>query len=188
MKKHVVNNSPVVLGFALISLGVLILGQFTGGKSTSLLFTCYRSSFSDPLFYVRLFTHVLGHASLSHYVNNMMMFLLIGPILEEKYGSKRLLEIICVVALITGVVHVTISGNTGLLGASGVVFAFIILASVTGTTRKNEIPVTMIIVAALYIGSEIYTGITTSDNVSQITHIIGGSVGAIYGLSVHPRR
>jgi GlpG protein len=76
----------------------------------------------------------------------------------------------------------------GLLGASGVVFAFILLASVTGDRSGNEIPLTMLIVAVIYIGQELYSGLVLSDNVSQLTHIIGGSIGAVYGMSVKPSR
>ena len=100
--------------------------------------------------------------------------------LEEKYG-KRLIIVILSTAAVTGIVHNLLSPNTMLLGASGVVFAFIILASITG--NEEGIPVTLIIVALLWIGSEIYTGITTADSVSQLTHIVGGLTGGIIGLA-----
>ena len=57
-------NSPVILTFFLLSLGVLFLGQYTGGWTTTHLFSVYRSSLKDPLFYIRLFGHVLGHVFL----------------------------------------------------------------------------------------------------------------------------
>ena len=60
-------NSPVILTFFLLSLGVLFLGQWTGGWTTTHLFCVYRSSLKDPLFYVRLFGHVLGHGSWDHF-------------------------------------------------------------------------------------------------------------------------
>ena len=41
----------------------------------------------------------------------------------------------------------------------------------------------MIIVALIYISQEIYAGVTTADNISHLTHIIGGSIGAVYGLA-----
>ncbi|MBQ9328386.1 MAG: rhomboid family intramembrane serine protease [Solobacterium sp.] len=186
--KRIRFNSPVVLWFAILSAVVLLLSYISGGYIRDHFFMCYRSSLSDPLFYLRLFTHVLGHQNLTHYTSNMMMFLLIGPILEEKYGSKRLIEIILIVAFVTGVIHVLLFPNVALLGASGVVFAFILLVSVTGTRNSNEIPLTMLIVAVIYIGQELYNGFVLSDNVSQLTHIIGGSIGAVYGMSVRPSR
>ena len=53
-------NSPVILTFFLLSLGALFLGQWTGGWTTKHLFCVYRGSLKDPLFYIRLFGHVLG--------------------------------------------------------------------------------------------------------------------------------
>ncbi|MBQ6221611.1 MAG: rhomboid family intramembrane serine protease [Solobacterium sp.] len=180
--KRITWNSPVVLSFALISGLVLALNYLTGGASNRLLFMVYKGSLRDPLFYVRLFTHVLGHADITHYTNNMILFLMLGPLLEEKYGSKRLLEIILLTAFITGVIQVLLPFNTALLGASGVDFAFIILASITGTHKSNEIPLTLIIVAVIYIGQQVMEGLLIHDNISQLTHIIGGLVGAVYGL------
>lgn len=186
--KRIRFNSPVILWFAIISAAVLAASYMTGGMVRDRFFMCYRTSFTDPLFYLRLFTHVLGHQNLTHYTGNMMMFLLIGPILEEKYGSKKVLEIILLVAFVTGIIHVLLFPNSGLLGASGVVFAFILLVSVTGTRNDNEIPLTMLIVAVIYIGQELYNGLIVSDNISQLTHIIGGAIGAFYGMTVRPRR
>lgn len=184
--KRICFNSPVILTFAIVSGLALALSYLTNGWVGHQFFTCYMTSFADPLLYLRLFTHVLGHQNLAHYTGNMMMFLLIGPILEEKYGSKRVLEIIGIVAVVTGLIHILLFPGKGLLGASGVVFAFILLASVTGTRSSNDIPLTMLIVAVIYIGQELYNGLTSPDNISQLTHIIGGSLGAVYGLAMHP--
>ena len=72
MKKlKITNNAPVVLGFALACFAVLILGFLTGGKSSRLLFMTYRSSLTNPLTYVRFFTHVLGHNGWAHFIGNM---------------------------------------------------------------------------------------------------------------------
>ncbi len=175
-------NSPVVLGFAFISTCALAAGYLTHGQSNILLFSVYKGSFKDPLFYVRLFTHVFGHANISHYSNNMILLLLVGPLLEEKYGSGRLAGIMAAVALITGIVHILLPGNSALLGASGIVFAFILLSSVTGSGKG--IPLTTVIVAVIYITQQVYDGVTAADNISQLTHIIGGTIGAVYGLTM----
>ena len=84
-------NSPVILTFFLLSLGVLLLDWLTSGWTTLHAFCVYRSSLADPLFYVRLFGHVLGHADFDHFLGNMLLLLVIGPPLEEKYGSRTLL-------------------------------------------------------------------------------------------------
>ena len=185
--KKITFNSPVVLSFAGISGIVLLISYLTGGWFRDMFFVCYRDSLTNPLFYLRLFTHVLGHSNLSHYAGNMTMFLLIGPILEEKYGSKNLIEIILIVAFVTGVVQVILFPSSGLLGASGVVFAFMILASVTGS-RADEIPLTMIIVVIIYLGQEVYNSVFVNDNISQLTHIIGGLIGGLFGMTMRPSK
>ena len=98
-------NAPVALTFILICFATMIIGYLTGGRSTQLLFMTYHSSLLNPLTYLRLFTHVLGHAGWSHFIGNASYILLLGPMLEEKYGSKTLMEIICITALVTGLVN-----------------------------------------------------------------------------------
>ena len=41
-----------------------------------------------------------------------------------------------------------------------------------------------ILVFVLYVGGEIISGITLKDNISQLTHIIGGVCGALLGISM----
>ena len=84
-------NSPVILSFFLISFVSLILGWLSNGRTTALLFSVYRSSLMNPLTFVRFFGHVLGHADFEHFLGNMLMLLVVGPPLEERYGSKVLL-------------------------------------------------------------------------------------------------
>lgn len=176
-------NSPVILTFALLSLAVLFLGEFTGGASTALCFSVYRSSLTSPFTYIRFFGHVLGHANYSHYIGNMTLLLVIGPPLEERYGSKTLLEVILATALISGLVQFICFPGTALLGASGIVFMLIILSSLSGA-GKGRIPLTLILVYIIYIGGEIADGVLQSDNISQLTHIIGGTCGGVFGLSL----
>ena len=73
LKLELQYNSPVILTFFLLSLLVLFLDQWTDGWTTMHLFCVYRSSLKDPLFYIRLFGHVLGHASWDHFLNNMLL-------------------------------------------------------------------------------------------------------------------
>ena len=98
-------NAPVILSFAFICLAVMLVGMLTGGKSIRLLFMTYHSSLANPLTYLRLFTHVFGHSGWSRFIGNAAYVLLLGPMLEEKYGSKMLMEIIALTALMTGIVN-----------------------------------------------------------------------------------
>lgn len=181
MIRRIRYNSPVVLTYVIISLAALMLNSLTKGFTNIHFFSVYRSSAVNPLFWIRLFGHVLGHGDIQHYMSNMMLMLLVGPILEEKYGSKMLLIMIAVAAVITGLVNIIFFPGAALLGASGVVFMMIIMASVVRMNR-GEIPLTLIVVAVIYLGQEIVTGISATDNISHLTHIIGGVIGGAFAL------
>ncbi len=172
-------NAPVTLTFALISLIALGVNSLTDGRSNELLFMVYRSKIS-VFAVLRMFGHVLGHSSLAHYTGNMMLFLLLGPVLEEKYGSKCLLEMILLAAFVSGASNIIFFPAAALLGASGVVFMMIILVSATDM-KKGEIPITMILIMVIYLGSEIWNMVTVKDNISQLTHIVGGLCGGFFG-------
>jgi GlpG protein len=186
-KKGISFNSPVILTFSALCFLALILNIFSGGRSNMYIFSVYRSSFTDLLTYVRFFGHVLGHADWNHLLGNLMMILVVGPLLEEKYGSKCILFVILITALVTGLVHFVFSPGVMLLGASGVVFAFILLASLT-SFEDGMIPMTFILVAVLYIGQQVYNGLVITDNISNLTHIVGGIVGAVCGFALNKKR
>ncbi len=188
MKKIVIRfNAPVILTFALLSLLALLLGNWTNGAATHQYFSVYRSSLSDPLTYVRFIGHVLGHADYEHYMGNMLLLLLVGPGLEEKYGSGTMVWMILVTALVTGLVHFVFFPGSALLGASGVVFMMIVLSSFTAM-RRGEIPITLILVVIFYLGGEIMDGLFKQDNISQITHIVGGLCGLVFGFTIRRGR
>lgn len=176
-------NSPVVISFFLVSLVALILGWLSNGWTTAFLFSVYRSSFRDPFTYIRLVCHVLGHADLEHFFGNMLMFLVIGPPLEERYGSRVLLVGIFLTALVSGLLQVVLFPNSGLLGASGIVFMLIMLSSLSGM-ENGRIPVTLILVAVLYLGRELYSILFIKDDVANLMHIIGGMCGTAYGFLI----
>lgn len=179
-KLKITFNAPVTLGFVLICFIATLLGSISCGKITQKVFMTYHSSLTNPMTYFRFITHIFGHSGWEHFIGNASYLLLLGPMLEEKYGSKEWVEVIGMTAVVTGLMNYIFFWNTGLCGASGVVFAFIILASFT-SFREGEIPLTFILAAVLFIGQQIYEGIMVRDNISNTAHITGGIVGAVIG-------
>ena len=171
-------NSPVILTFALICTGVFFIDQFTGGNLMQ-FFTVYTSIGAHPLHAGSLFTHVIGHGSMNHLLGNLTFVLLLGPIVEEKYGWKKTLLMLVLTALITGLINVAFF-DTGLLGASGIVFMLILLVSFTNV-KDGKIPLTFILVALLFVGKEVIQSMQ-EDHVSQAAHIIGGVCGSVFGF------
>ena len=179
-------NAPVILWLTIIALAVLIIDLLTP-LNMVMLFGARRTSLLDPMQYVRLFTHVLVHSGISHYVGNFMMILAIGPMVEEKYGSGRLILITVITAFVTGLIKIIFFPGTVLVGASGIVFMLILMASFTNI-RQGRLPITVLLVAVLYIGNEVMLGLFTADNVSRISHIVGGLCGAVFGVVVHSKK
>ena len=184
--KRIQYNSPVILTYALLSLLVLGISALTAGRSNQLLFMVYRAPPTDPLTYIRVVGHVLGHADFSHFLGNFLLILLIGPMLEEKYGSITMLIMIVITALVTGI-SFKVASFGSLLGASGVAFMLILLSSFVNL-KRGMIPLTFILVVIAYIGQEVYRGFTLNNNVSYLTHIIGGLCGAVLGFYVNKTR
>lgn len=176
-------NSPVILGFSLLSLAALLLGAATGGWTTDLLFSVYRAPLTSPFTWARFFGHVLGHAGWQHFMGNIMLILVIGPLLEEKYGSGTVLFVIAAAALVTGLLNFVLFPQVQLLGASGVAFALILLSSFA-SAKEGELPLTFLLVAVIYIGGEVFDGIFVKDSVSNLSHIAGGAVGAVLGMGL----
>lgn len=173
-------NAPVILTFSLICVTVLIISNAIGGSLIKVFFVCFPDmSFTEPLTYLRIFSHAIGHGSWAHLLGNFTFILLVGPVLEEKYGSKRLLLMIVIAAGITGVLN-TLLFSTGLLGASGIVFMFIILGSFTNI-KAGEIPVTFILVVVMFLAKE-FTDAFQKDSISQFAHIAGGICGSVFGF------
>jgi membrane associated rhomboid family serine protease len=175
-------NSPVILGFSLICVAVFVLDKIMVGTLMP-YFTLGNVNTSSALSILTLFTHVIGHASIEHLMGNLTFILLLGPIVEEKYGDSKTLFMMLITALVTGILNLLFF-HTGLMGASGIVFMLILLVSFTNT-KSGEIPVTFILVALLFIGKEVIESLNT-DQISQFAHIIGGVCGSVFGFVTRP--
>jgi len=176
-------NAPFTLTFSFTCVAVFVLSVFTGGWATQTVFSVgHGFDWANPITYPTVLLHVLGHASPEHLVYNLSVILLIGPILEEKYRVKKLLLVTAVTAIVTALPMLLITplfGSARLLGASGVAFAFIVLASYT-RARSGVIPMTFLLVCVLFLGQELYRAFDSSDQVARFAHILGGLVGAFF--------
>lgn len=136
----------------------------------------------SPLTYIRLVTHIFGHADWNHFMNNFLYILLIGPMIEEKYGSVNLIIMIGVTAVITGILN-SLFTNKKILGASGIVFMFIILSSFVNI-ESGKVPITLILICIFYVINEVISGIFKKDDISHMGHLIGAVCGFIFGYFI----
>jgi len=182
-------NAPTVLSFSLICALVLFLSStFLPHLIENWFMVPGRNNFRAGSFknWVTLLTHVIGHAHWAHLINNFTLILLIGPMLEERYGSEALLVMMLITALVTGILNALFFPE-GLMGASGIVFMMILLSSFTNIS-KGEIPITFILVLILFLGEQIFNRTGADKNISHFAHIIGGLCGSFFGFFRIPRR
>lgn len=180
-------NAPVLLGFCTLCTVIHIVqvlfwencGRVLGVHDT------WRFSF---LQLTSLFTHVLAHVDYRHLKGNMMNLLLVGPSVEHEFGSRNLLRIIVVVALSSAFAHIVVGqGFTHQLGASGVVFACILLNSLV-SAENGKIPLSFVITCVIYLGDELILFVRKTDSTSHHAHLVGGAVGAAAGFYIHRQR
>jgi membrane associated rhomboid family serine protease len=177
MKIHY--NAPVILTFSIVSTLVLILSDMMGDGFRQFFTLMPDMRLGDISTYFRLFSYTLGHQNWQHWIGNASFLLLIGPIVEEKYGGRNLVMMMAFTAFITGMLHLVLF-SSGAMGASGIVFMLILLSSFTNQA-DGKIPLTFLIVAILYLGTEVISSFK-SDSISQFGHIIGGLCGAGFGF------
>ena len=53
--------------------------------------------------------------------------------------------------------------------------------------RNGEIPLTFILVAIVFLGQQVYEGVFLQDNISNLSHVIGGIIGAIVGYKLNKK-
>jgi len=185
-------NAPVTITFFLICAAILICNNiFKDLNITEKFFSVPGSSKSlvpfdwhSPLDYIRLFTHVFGHSDFSHLIANFSFILLLGPLLEERYGSAILALMMSVTALVTGVLTACLI-PTPLMGSSGIAFMMILLASFT-SFAKHEVPLSFILILVLYLGKEVFIP-GKATNIATYAHIAGGLCGSMFGFLTAPK-
>ena len=184
-------NAPVTLTFALISALVIICNSLLDNNLISAFFTAPGNSncsvpfnLNQPVDYIRLILHSFGHLDWNHYLGNMAFILLLGPVIEDRYGSAILLIMMLITALVSGVLNACFSPSC-LIGSSDIAFMMILLASFTSISKKN-IPLSFILVLILYIGRELITA-DKNNNISTLAHIAGGLCGSLFAFLATPR-
>ena len=180
-------NAPVTLTFALLSLLAIALGELTDGWTTQNLFCFFKSSPNDWLTWPRAVLHVLGSTDLTTCTGNLIVLLVVGPAAEERFGSVKVLFAVLLTAVAGALIMWYLFPKATIMGASGVLFMMMVLASFA-CARSGEIPITLLLVLVLFLGSEVLRAVTGSAGLQELTHIAGGGVGILLGLLFNRRR
>ena len=163
--RKIVVNAPVLLGFVLLCVTIHIVSSVFPGFSKILGMDDRFTQFWNPFSYISFVSHVLAHSDWGHLQGNMVHLLLVGPAVEHSFGSTNLFLIIIIVAVSSAFVHLAIGkAYTFQLGASGVVFACILLSSLV-TASNGTIPLSFVIVATWWMGGEMWNFFFAGDAV-----------------------
>ncbi|MFP4139358.1 MAG: rhomboid family intramembrane serine protease [Phycisphaerae bacterium] len=186
MKLRIRYNAPVLLTFSLVALAVHVIDATAVPGLTGRWFTLPGwFDWTHAPNYLRLVTYTLGHSDWEHLLGNLPIVLLLGAFVEDKYGSRDILAMTLVTALVAAVLNALLF-ESGLRGASGVVFMLIVLASL-GNVRRGELPLTFVLVAGFFLAGEILAS-RQPDRTAQWAHMVGGVVGGVFGLLIGPHR
>lgn len=174
-------NAPVTLTIALLSLLALALSELTDGWTTQNLFSFYKSPLTDFLTYPRAILHVLGNTSLTACTANIIVLLVIGPAAEDRFGSAKVLFAVLLAALAGALIMWFLFPEASIMGASGILFMMMVLASFA-SVRGGAVPITLILVLILFLGSEVVQALTGVAGLQELTHIAGAAVGLLFGF------
>lgn len=175
-------NAVVILSYFFICLVILILDKLVQGRLVNNLFSTGRNdSLLNPLTYFKLISHSLGHSSWDHLYNNFLKILLIGPLIEEKYGSLNLLIMIILTSLIIGIINRIFSKNR-ILGASGIAYMLIVLCSFVNI-ESGKIPITVVLIILFFVVDEIINLLKRKkEGISHLGHVTGAICGILLGI------
>ncbi len=188
-------DAPATLTFAFICIILFILdslllkGQLSHNYLISPTTAAGKMPFmaSNPLSYLRLVLYSFGAASASTLVCNMIFVLLLGPSMEERYGTVVIAIMMAVCILFSGVLTACFS-KTSLTGSSAVIFMMIFLNSFVSLSKK-KIPVSFVVVFFLFIFREIFDleNASLADGIKIIINIAGGLCGSLFAFLTSPK-
>lgn len=213
---HFSYDAPVILSFVIASATILAVDSlFLHGKLIDAAFTCRTLhpseglgfDFKNGLDYLRMISHILGNPGWENLLLNSAFLLLLGPTLEERYGSAMLLVMMVMTALVSGVLLVCFgSGNA--TGSSCIVFMLILLSALTAIAKK-DIEISWILTFILYTAYRMVSSTkdfklpaADSTNASSLSafllflklnlhtfiDLFSGIIGSLFGLLVSPKK
>lgn len=192
-------DSPVVLVFSVVSAVIFISDLILKLNLSEKIFECPGAKsvpafdFKSALSYVNLVIYPFGGENSTSFFLNIGFILLLGPVLEERYGSIMLALMIFITSLVGGVLTACVS-TFGISGCGGIVFMMIIL-SVLSVFIKKQLPVSWIFIFALYLAFSLFSGKKISgfmpfmqNNVPVFIQLASGICGSLFGFFVCPKK
>ncbi|MCR5284476.1 MAG: rhomboid family intramembrane serine protease [Treponema sp.] len=183
-------DAPVTLTFVLISAILFILSTYViKSGAVSILLASPTSQTGNlpfivkqPLSYLRLLLYIFGSSDINVLLSNLIMIVMLGPAMEERYGSVIIGLMIFVSALFSGVLNACFSADS-LLGALPVICMMVFLNAFMAFSKKT-VPLTFIFVIVLIAFMQIFSG---TGAVKFFICIAGGLCGSLFAFLTSPK-
>lgn len=185
-------DAPVSQTFVILSFVIFLIDLFAlkFKLNTTYLISPTSSQgvlpfvFSDPLSWARIFLYIFGGKDQVVLVTNLLLVILIGPTMEERYGSVIIGIMFFVSALFSAVLNTLVCKN-GMSGCGSVVFMLLILNAMMFFTKKT-ISATSITMIVLFVCREFFIKNDNGIAGSLIT-LAGGLCGSLFAFIASPK-
>lgn len=129
-------------------------------------------------------THQFCHGNLAHIIFNMLAFISFGPVVE-KYFKNKFLWFYLLSGIFAAYLQLYFTPEAALLGASGAVFAVVIVAAILEPDSKIllffVIPMKARWIVPLVLVGELYMAVFNSGNgVGHVAHLGGALFGFLF--------
>ena len=177
--------TDVIKNILLLNVIVFLLVHFIF-KDLNLwpYFTLY--PIGSPLFEpYQIVSHMFMHGGIQHILFNMLALVFLGPMVEQVLGAKRFLTLYLLCGLASAAAHLLIDGQHPAVGASGAVMGVVIAFATMFPNVKLmvfpiPVPVRAAILAVIYVGLDLYLGMTSANTgVAHFAHLGGAVTGFI---------
>lgn len=180
-------DAPVSQSFVLISLVIFILDFFVLNLKLNqnyLLTPTPVFSIRDPLVILRTIIYIFGETDKVYLFTNLLFIILIGPVMEERYGSVIIGIMFFVAAFVTGSMSACFC-KVAYRGCSSVVFMLLLLNAMMFFTKKT-ISATSITMVVLFICREFFIA-NPNGVVGTLIILAGGLAGSLFAFIASPK-
>lgn len=193
-------DAPVTLTFVIVSVVFFLLNSFVikNGALEKILASPTTQAgalpfiVKQPVSYLRLLLYIFGAGQAAGVmggtsagavlITNLILIMLLGPAMEERYGSVIIGIMIFVSALFSGVLNACFCAES-LVGAVPLVCMMIFLNAFMSFSKKT-FPLSFAAVVVLFVFLEIFSG---AGAVKIIICIAGGLCGSLFAFLTSPK-
>lgn len=184
-------DAPATVMFALVSLILFALDSFVFKGKLASSFMSSPAASGDFVFtagkvssYFRLILYAFGAVSWEVLITNLVFILLLGPAMEERYGTVIIGIMMIVSTLFSGVLNACFCKES-MQGCTAIVFMMIFLNSFLSFSKK-KIPLSFVLVFILFIVREVFVK-NPNGVVGIIIGIAGGLCGSLFAFLASPK-